>query len=832
MCVEAGTFSILHPSRRILTIGVVALTAALFLAMAVVRGEAQTTLDGPECSQTALDPVENRFKMKPREYREQAHRLFYRCHRWIGEAEDVPSKFRANLDFPDDESGFVPLANLPWQTIDPLESSEAYLDAMLDYAMSSCGGNHVDWDGVRCGWYHAPWMHNLREPMYGLTRERSSRPGELHPAQTVATQNWAVSLYNDRAALGLHKIWADPANPQTKDFADANKEPHMTGFPEGSFSVKLLFSLATPEQVPYLRYAKTWQIHDGNEFRTARLMQVDVLVKDSRVNAFTGWLMGSFLYNGAIETSPRCDQTSNDVEACEQSRWRDRLVPIGLQWGNDPQMYEAADAADDLPNTRVLFAEGTLPEPQEHWLNGEIGQMFSPLRLSSGHPPYLGFHGRMNGPVDNHRSTCLACHSRAVDFGRYEEDALRLVPFVAFADPLSPSYPEPDLAELKRFFRNLKPGEPFLEGAANLDYSLQAAVGLAHYRRWVETLQLHPDEKKKTYVELNYVPPDAVEQPLTFATWNIANLHHQTGVALRPGAPKRTDADFEWLRLMAASLDADVIALQEIGSPAALARVLPAREYHLVMSDRYAPGDELRSPMVRDIYTAFAFRRSVFPKVPKVETVSALALEKIQVDENAVLQDGGSARAGMAVEFTFGDKTYAILNVHLKSGCDNGPIWEDESDLPGDGIRFKHKVFACRTLVAQAELIENWQEIQYAKGNRVVMLGDFNRRLNWIDRNDPNKRDEIWMDLNDANPVKVFRKGPADVLECWVDHEKGLAQTIDFIIAESEAMSVNEAASIQKIDYATIGLPPGDYTGDNYYRISDHCPVVVTLQPG
>ena len=91
-------------------------------------------------------------------------------------------------------------------------------------------------------------MHDLREPMRGLTRERSSRLGELHPSQTTRAGNWAVSLYNDIGGYGFHRIWGDKkAFPKTKDFA----------FDEGTMAVKLLFSLATPEEVPYLRYAKT-----------------------------------------------------------------------------------------------------------------------------------------------------------------------------------------------------------------------------------------------------------------------------------------------------------------------------------------------------------------------------------------------------------------------------------------------------------------------------------------------------------------------------------------------------------------------------------------------
>jgi len=58
-------------------------------------------------------------------------------------------------------------------------------------------------------------------------------------------------------------------------------------------------------------------------------------------------------------------------------------------------------------------------------------------------------------------------------------------------------------------------------------------------------------------------------------TWNIANLHHESGVALRDGSVARDDVDFDRLAAFAADLDLDIIALQEIGSPAAAARIFP-----------------------------------------------------------------------------------------------------------------------------------------------------------------------------------------------------------------------------------------------------------------
>lgn len=760
------------------------------------------------CDQKAELPVPiNRFSMKKSEFMEAASVLFYRCHRWISPADTALSTFQANVDFP---TKLPNTSQLPWNKIHPIEEPQRYLDAVLKYAIDRCGKDHLDWDGAKCGWFHAPWMHDLREPMRGLTKERSSRLGELHPSQTKRTENWAVGLYNEIGGHGFHRIWGEnKAYPDTKNFA----------FDNGTMAVKLLFSLATPEHAPYLRYAKTWDIHDGEKIVKARLIQVDVLVKDDRVSDgknppphddLTGWVMGSYLYNGMIETSPRCDRISKNIEACEQARWRDRLVPIGLQWGNDPQMY----------------ATNRQGEPVQHWLGQSVTKMFEPLRLMSGHPSYLGYDGRMNGPVDNHRSTCLACHSRAIDFGRYEKDALRLIPFVPFADPTNDVYPEPAIEELRRFFRNLNSNEPFLEGTQSLDYSLQATVGLHQFRKWVNELPLNKDLKKDTaYIEPSYVSPDAITKDLKIATWNIANLHHETGVPLRLGAEKREEIDYERLAKVAQDLNADLVALQEIGSVQALARIFSPEEYHLVMSNRYRPGDELRAPPERDIYTAFAFSRNTFPKVPKVKTIEALSMPHMQWDEDTAVDQERPTRAGMSVEFEFQGDRYSVLNLHLKSGCNSGSLTN-----PNEFRRHLRQRFACRTLTAQLEMVENWFELQNARGRKIMMMGDFNRRLNW-QKEDTDKLDDFWVDLNDEEPIKLV-KGPVDGKEnCWPGHSKSKASSVDFIVLGSNVISSNELTGIKKTDYGfsdETAFP--EYAGEKFHRLSDHCPVSVELK--
>ena len=815
---------------RASVLGALALTVLPLLSVpAVAEGSV------PEgCDQTAPAKVPaSRYEMTPTEFEEAAAIEFNRCHRTIPPLEPTASLFRPNVSFPSEKpesTGF------PWLQIDPFTDSESYLRSVLNYALDACGPDHIDWDGNLCGWYHAPWMHELREPLRGLTRERSSRLGELHPSQTIRSSNWAVSMYNDVGGHAFHTIWGDKkAYPKTDDFS----------FAEGTVAVKLLFSLASPEQVPYLRYAKTWPIHDGEKVVPARLIQVDVFAKDDRMedgryntpcltnvsceaddpiqtddprnvgsnSDLTGWIMGSYLYNGSIETAPRCDQIADDTETCEQGRWRERLVPIGLQWGNDPQMYDS-----DTPRSGE-----TRLKPVQNWLNNDITTMFATGRTMSGHPPYLGRDGRMNGPVDNHRSTCLACHGRAVDFGRYEEDALRIVPFVA-----------PDNASnevLRSYFRNLDTAEPFLPGTRSLDYSLQAAVGIHKYRKWVAGLPLKRtfrEEKTRDFTP-SYVGSGGANRDIKIATWNIANLHHQTGASLRSDSVKRSESDFANIRKVIADLNADIIGLQEIGSITALRRVFDPVKYHLIMSDRYTPGDEFKPASERDIFTAFAVSKDAFPQRPKVTTLDGFSIQHAEYNDDTDLVEARPTRSAMGIEFILGKKNVSILNVHLKSGC-AWPVLDPVNDnWPA------YRRFDCRTLTAQRALLENWIEVQQALGNQFVVLGDFNRQLNAKKLSDGNKiLDDFWTQLNDGAPDGLkLTKGPKGIIDkvCWKGNPEAEGNHIDFIVAADSLISEAQSAGIFKLEW-----PYNDeeeypqYKNDGRLRLSDHCPVQFTLR--
>jgi len=306
---------------------------------------------------------------------------------------------------------------LPWDGIDPTMEPQKYVDALYRYSLE--GNVEVNWvvqDNMVRKWYHAPWMHygtSGREFIHGLTRERStlaaSSPGkgELGPDQVHCAQNWAVGFFNARGGYQAGQVWVDPTKPNAS----------LAQFPEGTVVAKLLFTAAPVSEVRYLKNTFEWQanIHvlpEGTcpgsapqrKPQTVRLLQMDLAVKDKRATE-TGWVFATMSYNG---------------DASGATPW-DRMLPVGVMWGNEVATQQ--------------------------WINSSIGT-----------PQHLGFEGRLNGPVDNPRSSCISCHATAQ------------------APAVSPMVPQ--TSETARWFKNYPGSQPFDAGSTPTDYSLQLAMGI------------------------------------------------------------------------------------------------------------------------------------------------------------------------------------------------------------------------------------------------------------------------------------------------------------------------------------------------------------------
>lgn len=322
------------------------------------------------------------------------------------------------------------ISSPPWMRFDFTDPAQApqYMNAVLNYCLQGNTANNfadVGRNSVR-KWYHAPWLHDGpagREFIHGMTRERPSRAGELGPLQTSTNiQNWAVGFYNGRGGYTLGRVWADEQNP----------DPSKASFPLHTVSCKLIFTTAPLTEVPYLEGSLEWEADINRANNTGprpklRLLQLDVAVRDPRANMTTGWVLGTFQYEKDASTS--------------QDWWR-HMVPVGLMWGNDAP--------------RVLINQ----PPREQWINTSRGQQL-----------HLGLRGLLNGPIDNPRSSCIACHGLA-QMNKVDDP-----------EPTLPRVPNENASAttLQRYLRNIGSGEPYSADYTSLDYSLQLQVGLANF---------------------------------------------------------------------------------------------------------------------------------------------------------------------------------------------------------------------------------------------------------------------------------------------------------------------------------------------------------------
>jgi endonuclease/exonuclease/phosphatase family metal-dependent hydrolase len=259
-------------------------------------------------------------------------------------------------------------------------------------------------------------------------------------------------------------------------------------------------------------------------------------------------------------------------------------------------------------------------------------------------------------------------------------------------------------------------------------------------------------------------PVDGVE----IATWNLAWLHGQDG----KGTIARREADYARLRAYAARLDADIVALQEVGGEDAAARVLDPAVYAFAIAGQ------------RDAQrTGFAYRRSL----------------SVTRHADLVELDVGGLRHGVDITVHLGGSDLRLLAVHLKSGCFDGAL--------GRGGK------ACAKLLDQLPALEAWIDAREREGVPFAVLGDFNRRL----RQD----DEVWRELDDRHPV------PADLTlvtggqrsRCW---NGKYPDYIDHIVLDAQAAAWLVPGSFEQMLYDPA---------DARYRatLSDHCPISVRL---
>ena len=342
-------------------------------------------------------------------------------------------------------------------------------------------------------WYHVPWMAYDptvgREFIHGTTNERTAHLSDLLGASariavhelppSVATRDgspgqdpigaddcpeanaagfetWAVGMYNTYGGYALGQAFPASGEAQVVQ-VDGRPAPAGLPFPTGTLVTKFLFTTAPTSCVPYLEGAPEWTVDrhtlDDSDStfacrrtpQTVRLVQVDVAAVDPK--SPTRWIYGTFAYNGKLDGD---------------TIW-DRLQPVGIQWGSDPDTFPAVEEADSVPARQGVLNVAMTED-------------------STAIYEHFGCRGRLAGPVDNKLSSCMSCHASAYAAASgISEMGTNVPPSFGYSGICE----EYSAENADYFFNNLFPdayhGGQYPD-ALNLDTSMQLSVAFTQYQ--------------------------------------------------------------------------------------------------------------------------------------------------------------------------------------------------------------------------------------------------------------------------------------------------------------------------------------------------------------
>ena len=239
----------------------------------------------------------------------------------------------------------------------------------------------------------------------------------------------------------------------------------------------------------------------------------------------------------------------------------------------------------------------------------------------------------------------------------------------------------------------------------------------------------------------------------------------------------RSREDIAALKKHARTLDADVIALQEVDGPEAARLVFP--DYQFCFSGRIAVQNN-----------GFAIRRGVpFTCAPDLTDLSM----------------NDDVRRGVELRLFPGTpKEMRLLSVHLKSGCARDSLTSTRA--------------SCGELARQVPVLEQWIDAQAADHKPFAVLGDFNRDL----RREP-AGPSVWAEIDDANPPDADLVNTAEgqaFQNCM--NSQTFSGYIDYIILGRQM-----AQGLVADSFGRELFPPKDA---QRRKLSDHCPVFIRLR--
>lgn len=348
-------------------------------------------------------------------------------------------------------------------------------------------------------------------------------------------------------------------------------------------------------------------------------------------------------------------------------------------------------------------------------------------------------------------------------------------------------------------------------------------------------------------------------EAIKVASWNIANLGEAPDKPLRGHA--RTPADYDAIRRIIASLDADILALQEIGSIPG-ARAVLGDDYAVVFETRCLTNERQCKTDNDDVYTAIAYRKAL------AERISVFQIDDLAITHTDECGITRAVRGGVGVKLAIGGQTVWIPSLHLKASCKTG------------GGTASETADDCATQKQQFKILRDWIEARPA-GDAVILTGDFNRRMlitennvirqQYFDAYDkprrflPDQDRKCWsrndsgIDLReDSYKLQALETNPRYDAEGAVPflYDPWANRDIDFFVVENAAAALQLSArqvpmtgdySLRRFGSATLETCKGTLktdgtgvdprTGERKPSImafspaypSDHCPIVLEI---
>ena len=193
------------------------------------------------------------------------------------------------------------------------------------------------------------------------------------------------------------------------------------------------------------------------EVSNGYFMQFDIIVKDSVSAPDTSWVFSTLVYDKNIKPGP--------------NRVWDQMVPLGAQWGNDPQVNSAENPTAPLTqnwnnpaapeySTETLGWGQRLSGPND----GAINNIFYPVD---------GANKNFTNAKD---SSCMSCHSSAQWNVKDSDMQSFLLPLTTKnPEPNQDGYlnsPVPGSPEWMKWFQNRKGNVPMDEGSVAGDFDM------------------------------------------------------------------------------------------------------------------------------------------------------------------------------------------------------------------------------------------------------------------------------------------------------------------------------------------------------------------------